>query len=66
MQKDLTEVKIFQKVLGGSFLKHPVLVHLYSSYLCFDAPLGFNLRGKFTPKITMLTIFGVLRPRLHV
>ena len=24
-QKDLIEVKIFQKVLGGYFLKHPVL-----------------------------------------
>jgi len=23
-QKDLTEVKIFQKVLGNYFLKHPV------------------------------------------
>jgi len=24
MQKDLTEVKIFRKVLGTTFLKHPV------------------------------------------
>jgi len=24
MQKDLTEVKIFQKVVGDYFLKHPV------------------------------------------
>ena len=36
-QKDLTEVKIFQKILGGLFLKHPVdkLLHPKESRRCF-------------------------------
>jgi len=31
-QKDLTEVKIFQKVFGGCFFKHPVYRLLIVNY----------------------------------
>jgi len=34
MQKDLTEVKIFQKVRGLLFLKHPVYMAVLSKNTC--------------------------------
>jgi len=36
VQKDLTEVKIFKKVLGEYFLKHPVRIAL-SGACCLNA-----------------------------
>ena len=45
MQKDLTRVKIFPKVLGATFLKHPVYhdsILYYIGYHLYSGHSGSN------------------------
>jgi len=50
-QKDLTEVKIFQKVLGFFFLKHPVhITSVRMSADVYDRPY-FQFQSKFSLKV---------------
>ena len=66
MQKDLTEVKIFQKVLGGGYflLKHPVLYNSPPRIQGIYIALTANRRYQFTEqhatdRLLMLAIHSV-------